>query len=193
LPPKEMGVATTSAWRKEEIALLGQDIRFINRQAGEWRRIGATVWQEIWFWLFNSFALAIIAATAAYRWWSDRLTADHLWARRLRAMSIAQNRLRAAAAARSEAHWEAFWGALDQTLGGYIADRLGLPITSLSPGEVQHRLSERRIAPALVAEICALLRQIETTRFTPQPLTSEQSLASELAVRQLLQRLGRVI
>ncbi|GAI04524.1 unnamed protein product, partial [marine sediment metagenome] len=59
--------------RKEEISLLGEDIRFISRENPEWYRANLSIFSEAWFWITNTFTLIIVFGAVGFRWWTEKM------------------------------------------------------------------------------------------------------------------------
>lgn len=191
--PDQRQVADRAGFHKEEISLLGSDIRFITRATPRWRRMDRMVFGNVWFWLLNLLSLSIIIGSIAYRRWLDKMAGDSLYARRRRALSRVQEHLQSAAKALEDDDNEAVVGCLSRALGGFIADRLGLAASGLGPREYKTALENHPVAPEITAETLRLLEELERLRFLPSGFNQEDARALYKEATGILQKLRRVI
>jgi len=178
---------------KEEISLLGQDIRFIVRENPVWRQAGSTVLGEFWFWLTNALSLLVLIGAASLRWWTDKLETNLAFARRRKAWPKVQSRLRTLQEmAAGEAGMD-FYTQLDQALIGYVADRLTLPLAGLGPKEIEPALRRRGIDTEVISKVVNLLVRLDEIRFLPGMVAAEKPAELLAAGRDLLTNLSKVI
>jgi len=88
--------AVPSNLTREEVRLIGSDIRFITVEAPEWLPVGVRFYHGAAFWLAACFPLLIISGAVGYRRHIDRLESDSGYRRRRSAGSLANKRLRMA-------------------------------------------------------------------------------------------------
>jgi hypothetical protein len=190
-PADEKSAAQGAGFRKEEISLLGSDIRFIVRDNSNWRRVGTSVLSSFWFWLINSLSLLLMVGSVVFRWWANKLATNSILARRWRAFNRAQGWIKAAQEQAGQS--AAVFSACDRALSGFIADRLGLPTSGIGPKEIQRALLEQQVDPELIERVNQVLNELEQRRFLPGAVTESESqnLISEISV--LIDRLIKVI
>jgi hypothetical protein len=183
--------AQGAGFRKEEISLLGSDIRFIVRDNPRWQHIGTSALGGVWFWLINSLSLLLILGSVTFRWWANKLETNSLFARRWRALNRAQSWI--AAAREQVGQSTAVFSSCDRALSGFIADRLGLPTSGIGPKEIQHALQEHQVDPGLVERVNRVLKDLEQRRFLPGEVkeNESQNLIGEIA--ELIELLIKVI
>lgn len=182
-----------SGLSKEEISLLGQDIRFIMRESPVWHKTGSTVLGEFWFWLTNVLSLLVLIGAASLRWWTDKLETNLAFARRRKAWPKVQSRLRSLQEMTTGEAGMDFYTQFNQALIGYIADRLTLPLAGLGPKEIEPALRKRGIDSELISKVINLLVRLDEIRFLPG-MAAEEKPAELLAVgRELLTNLSKVI
>jgi hypothetical protein len=178
---------------KEEISLLGQDIRFIMREKPTWRMSDRTVFGEPWFWLLNVFSLLVLCGSVILRWWTDKLETNLAFARRRKAWSKVQGRLKNLQEMLNGNVRMDFYSQLNQALTGYIADRLSLPLAGLGPKEIESALQKRNTNAELVTKVVALLIRLDEIRFLPGMEVAEKPDDLLTTVREILTNLSKVI
>jgi len=185
--------ASSAGFRKEEISLLGSDIRFINRDDPHWRPIGSSVFKRVWFWLFNLIALGLVAGSSGFHWWLEKMAGNSLFSRRRRALSRAQQLLKEIQTELGQEQTDAVCGKLDRSLRGFISDRLGLAPSGLGPREIQAALEKHRVDPDLREIVIAILSELEQLRFLPGSLGLEDFERLYERVNELLMKLIKVL
>ena len=190
-PADEKLAAQGAGFRKEEISLIGSDIRFIVRDNPNWQRIGTSVLNSYWFWLINSLSLLLIVFSVVFRWWADKLETNSFFARRWRAFTRAQGWIKAAQEQAGQS--AAVFGSCDRALCGFITDRLGLPNSGIGPKEIQRALQKQQVDPELIERVNQVLNALEQRRFLPVEVTESESqnLISEIST--LIDQLIKVI
>ena len=186
-------IASSAGFRKEEISLLGSDIRFISRDDPHWRPIGSSVFKRVWFWFFNLIALGLITGSSGFRWWMEKMAGNTLFSRRRRALSRAQQLLKEVQMDIDQEQTDTVCGKLDRSLSGFIADRLGLAPSGVGTREIQTALRTNRVVPELIETVATILNELEQFRFLPGSLNTEDYKRLSERVDELLQKLIKVV
>ncbi len=153
--------------RKEEVALLGKDIRFIRKSGVNWQRMDAGPFTSVWFWMINSVALVIIIAVLGIHFRNEKLVNNVALARKKRAWRVAQERLEQAGQALNNEEWEAFLSHSNRALIGFVGDRLNLPDSGASMQAVMEALDNQGIDAGPVKQVEAILNKVAQARFSP--------------------------
>jgi len=154
--------------RKEEVALLGQDIRFIRKSSVNWQRIGSGPFTSGWFWLINGIALVIMFTVWGIHFRNQKMANDVHLARRRSAWRRAQRRLKQAQQALENEQWEEFLGYTNRALAGFVADRLNLPDSGTSTQTVVEALKRQGMNTAQLEQIQTFLDEVGQARFAPE-------------------------
>jgi hypothetical protein len=77
---------------KEEVRLLGQDIRFIKTGGTIFRKIGLEFYGKLWFWIILVLPIVALGVGTLYRKHEDRLIGDVAYARGKRASRAVRKR-----------------------------------------------------------------------------------------------------
>lgn len=177
-PSERMFATPGVGMSKEEISLLGEDIRFISRESKLWHKRGSSIFFEVWFWLVNTLSIIIVVGSVGFRWWTDKLEANLAFARRRRAWSSAQNKLRLAESVQKSEEKKEFFTYLDNALVGYISDRLGLPTSGIGLQDIEKELKDKRVTDEIINNVSEVLNYLYRARFSPESLsdTTERSI-----------------
>lgn len=192
-PYDQSSIARSAGFRKEEISLLGTDIRFIMRESPKWQKIGFTVFNQFWFWMLNVMTLSIIGASLAFRWWMDKLENNSLFARRRRALSKAMASSKALESEMVAGKIETVCDRLDRMLTGFIADKIGLPASGIGHREISAALSDKKIDPTIIKSVETVLKELEQYRFWPGEPEEQKFRKLAATVNDLVTQLNKVL
>jgi hypothetical protein len=192
-PNEQFSIARSADFRKEEISLLGTDIRFIMRESSKWQKIGSTVFNQFWFWMLNVISLSIIGASLAFRWWMDKLENNSMFARRRRALSKTMASLKALESEMVAGKYETVCDRLDRILTGFIADKIGLPVSGVGAKEISTALSDKKIDPTIIKSVETVLKELEQYRFLPGDPEKQKIRKLVGRVNDLVTQLNKVL
>ncbi len=171
-------VAAPSGLSKEEVKLLGQDIRFIKTASPSFRRIGAGVSNSFVFWIIIIFPLLSLSGALVYRRHLDRLQADVAYARGRRASRFVRKRLSRARLLLSISTQKEFYAEIGKALMGYIGDRLNIAEAGMITENVQNMLRKRGVKEEIIENYFECLKTCDLKRFSP--VESDESEMREL-------------
>lgn len=178
---------------KEEVFLLGQDIRFIRRDASSWNKKGKSVLSAFWFWMINSISVFLVFGAIGFRWWTDKMETNIAFASKRRAWSKAQKGFALLDEKLKTGNRTDFFSMLNQTLVGYISDRLGLPQSGIGAVEIEEKLKMQSVDPEILARIHSIFAELEKLRFLPGAVDTEKFTLMLQEAKDLVSRLSKVI
>ena len=157
-----------SGLSKEDIKILGQDIRFI--------RLGqpALVSKGRFFMCsgdyFALLALLLIAAVMAYVLLERYLKnmRNDTFVRGKRANRMALQRLREAEKHMKRDDRRGFYDEMLRVMWGYMSDKLYIPVSLLSKENIREQLSRRDISPQLCERFLSLMTLCEQAQYSPE-------------------------
>jgi hypothetical protein len=164
---KDAFVAAPTGLSKEEVRLVGQDIRFIKTALPSFRRIGSTTSRNMIFWAVTAFPLLCVAGAVLYRRHLDRIHGDVAYARDRRAHASARKRLSSARALMKKSTSKAFYAEVGKALTGFLADKLNIAEAGIISEEVQNILSKRGIDRQIIDDYFDCLGVCDLKRFSP--------------------------
>lgn len=156
---------------KEDIRFIGKDIRFIHTGAIKLTQIGQTIWGSLWY--FAIFILSTIVFLVIYFFRRKKIKeqANIELLKNRKANKFARKRLKMAEAQMKSGQQEKFYEAVLKALWGYLSDKLGIPVSSLSRENVSVKLKERGTKPETIEIFVKLLDQCEYAQYAPSAIS----------------------
>jgi len=167
--PQQMSSSTTPtiAGEKTDLALLGQDIRFIHPGSGDLKPKGSTFLLSWQFWLL--YLIPVLAILSLWlvkrRQMQDRR--DVAGARRRKAAKMAKKRLGAAQQHLQAGKEKAFYDEVVRAMWGYLGNKFNLGQSEMSRERAAQLLRERGAEDPLIARLNALIDTCEMALFAP--------------------------
>lgn len=157
--------------RKEDVRLLGNDIRFIKLGRPALQRNAAPLVLSPLYWavLAAMVLLATVVFFAVRKRMRDSRNTVLVHARR--ANKVAVQRFRKAATYMKEQNRHAFYEEMLRALWGYISDRFNIPVADLTKESIREELS-RRGAVEQAREITEIISMCEEAQYSPLATTS---------------------
>ncbi len=160
-------VSMMSAGRREELQLLGKDIRYIRQGNPMLRKIGTTFYGTPFFYsIYGGSTLLFILLILVYRK-KARENANVALMRNKKASRVAIKRLKEAAGFMKQNNDEAFHESILKSFWGYLSDKLGIPVANLSRESALEGLQNRNVEEELVSQFVEIIEQCEFARFAP--------------------------
>ncbi|MBN1895984.1 protein BatD [bacterium] len=163
----DMFTAVPSGLSKQEVKLLGQDIRFIKLDSPSFSRIGDSPVRHALFWIVLLLPLSGIAAAYAYRRHVDRLSGDIGYAREKRASRLAKKGLASASALVREGRDRAFYAEVGNAMTRFLGDKLNIAEAGMISDEVKARLGKAGVDQAAIDAYFDCLGLCDLKRFSP--------------------------
>jgi len=164
-----------SSANKEDIKLLGEDIRFIHTDNlvfsnpndnfyGSWKFYGLLLLAPILFLLTFIFRNKIRAANS-----------DLALVKSRKANKLASKLLISAEKSLIQNDKKAFYENVSKALFGYIGNKLNIPISELNQNNIKEKLSTIHVSETTINELIETLDLCDMARFAPVPV-SEQNV-----------------
>lgn len=192
LPVSEVASDVYSGFSKDEISLLSEDIRFIDTEIGELRKIGDVFYKKVWFWLMIALAIFNVAASYGIRYYRVNYVFNEEYMRKKDAYLRSAERIRKASKAIEEGKPEDFATLLYQALAGFVSDRLLLENRIPGVDTVRENL-QGKVPDEIVSAVVDALDRINMVRFSPG--SAERKECAELAgeVKRILDKLVKEV
>lgn len=153
---------------KEDVRLIGQDIRFIEMRVPEFERLGETFYKSWFFYGALIMPLLVVGGAVAYRRHADKLSSNVAYARKRRANQMALKRLKAAKKRMHEGNARGFYGEVSKALMGFIGDKFNVAAAGLITDQVEAMLRSRGVQEEVSREFINCLKNCEFRRFAPE-------------------------
>jgi hypothetical protein len=172
---QNVSAALPSNLTREEIRLVGSDIRFIKVETPEWLPVGARFYHGFLFWSALGFPFLLIAGAMLLHRHTDRLQSDSAYRRRRSASAEVTKRLSEAESAKAAGELGRCYAEINVALYGYIADHLDVPVASLTPDSAVDALNAKSVETDIVEKFSQVLKTCEYARFAPASIQDEDT------------------
>ncbi len=152
---------------KEEIKLLGQDIRFIKSDPIKFKKHGKTFFGSMLFWGLSIVPIFLFLGFIFLYKRYEQNVSDVIRFKSKRATKIAKKRLATTKHLLSAKKREEFYEELSKALWGYVGDKLGIQLAELSRETVGISLKARNVSDESINKILTTLDHCEFARFAP--------------------------
>lgn len=165
-------VTMTQGVNKEDIKLLGQDIRYIHTGRPSAFVIGT-------YFLFSApFYAGIIVPLLAFglivfvRRKYIEMNKDIVAVKQRGATRMAKKRLKTAYKHITANNKEAFYEEIMKALNGYLGDKFTIPVADLSRETIATKLADKKVKPETLQSLMATIDNCEYARYAPAAVTS---------------------
>ena len=162
-------VAVNNFVQKENIQLLGTDIRYIytNDLPAAVRQAPRFAFGSLLFWLWYIVPTLLAAVLFVVFRKKIKENADITHVRYKKANKVAQRRLKTAEKLLQENKKEAFYEEIERAAWTYLSDRLSIPTAQLGKENIAQILANKGVAETLIKEVLHVLSEAEFARYAP--------------------------
>lgn len=177
-------VAVSSYTNKEEVKLLGQDIRYIKTGETDFRFQGNFLFGTLiyWMWYIGPFIILILIMILLRK--KAMENANTAKVRGKNANKVAVKRLKIAAKLLKEDKKEEFYDEVLKALWGYTSDKLNMSISNLSKENVSVEFEKQGVNRDVIDAFIKVLDDCEYARYAPgdsnKTMDNVYSLAIEI-------------
>ena len=158
------GLSTSN---KEDIVILGSDIRYIKTGKINLLPVGGYLFGSLTF-IFVLIAVPILFLGFLIIWRKELARRSNVaFMRNKKATEIARKRLKLADRYMKQGKDEDFWAETSNALWGYMSDKFNIPRASLSMESVNDALMAKGVKELLIASFIDVLHNCEYARFAP--------------------------
>ena len=158
---------STGYVNKEDLRMLGQDIRYIHLNDAKFQKKGEYFFGSMRYWLY--YIIPLVLFLAAIIVWRKKAAenANIAKVKTKKANKVASKRLKKAKALMSEQKDTEFYDELLGALWGYTSDKLSIPVSQLSKENISAELSGKNVDEKTVEDFNKLLADCEFARYAP--------------------------
>ncbi|HZL10852.1 MAG TPA: BatD family protein [Prolixibacteraceae bacterium] len=159
--------STVSSFSKENVNMIGKDIRFIKLNKSKLKAKGNSFYGTIEF--YSIFILSLIAFAVFYVLNRKKIeeNANITLVRNKRANKVALKRLKEASKFLKNNQAEQFYESVIKGLWGYLSDKLSIPVAELNRENASEKLLLNGVEPEVVSELTKIIDDCEFARFAP--------------------------
>jgi hypothetical protein len=159
--------ANITEYSKEDIQLLGDDIRYIKTSTALDKK-GEIVLYKFGFWMAVGLPLFLLSGLIIWKKRDEKLSGNLQLLRYLKAQKIAKSRLKKAKALMEINNQSEFYSEISQALFGYLEDKLHMPKSQFTLEQAAYELEKKDIDQSLINELKKCAEKCEYIRFAPQ-------------------------
>jgi hypothetical protein len=159
---------------REEVRLLGQDIRYIKPDREQLVDHSQLLYQRGSYWLLQFLPVVGVVVAYVYRKHQERLEGDVAYARRRRAHSEARKRLGETSRLMDGGDRAAFHAELHRSVAQFLADRLNLSAAGMTAEEACKILKDKNIDEEYIVQVRHIFQQCDMARFAPGQMNAQQ-------------------
>lgn len=163
----ETATSNTTGLSKEDVKLLGEDIRFIKSGNIMLAQRGKIFVGSPMFFTLSLTPLLAFVGFVFYTRRRQKVLGDVVTLRNRKARKMAQRRLTEAKKLLHAKKKEEFYAEISRALWGYIGDKLGIPPSDLSMETVRSSLAGRNVSDEAITKLTGTIEQCEFARFAP--------------------------
>jgi hypothetical protein len=159
--------AAGSGFSKEDVRLLGKDIRFIAKASLPFRNIGGAHYTYPLYLTIFFAPIAALLIAFVYRRHQEKLSTNIAYARSRKAGRLAQKQLAAAKKLLHKNDEKAFYAEVQRALMGFLGNKLNIAEAGLITDDVEQMLIEKKVNPEAIRAYMDCLHTCDFQRFAP--------------------------
>lgn len=164
---KEIAGENYTGNSKEDVRMLGQDIRYIKTSETALNKQGSLVLFTFGFWAAAGFPLILLGGLITWKIRTDKLAGNLQLLRYQKAEKMAKSRLKTAKNLMSSETQTKFYTEISLALFGYLEDKLHIPKSEISIDRAVSELENRQINSNLISDLKTNAEKCEYVRFAP--------------------------
>ncbi|TNE34660.1 protein BatD [bacterium] len=161
------GASSISGVSREELQLLGKDIRYIKTETSLDKKVSSGLFgsQTFFILLMLPFFLFLLLFILLSKRKKESENTELM--KNKRASKLAKKRLSSAGEALKQNNSNLFYEEITKSLWGYISDKLNIPVSELNKDVVRLKLAEINIDEAQINNFLKALEESEFARYSP--------------------------
>ena len=152
---------------KEEVKMLGQDIRYIKLKGAQLRSEREPFILSAAYWILLGGILVVFAMIYVALRRQIRESQNVALVRGKRANKVAVQRFRAARRYMEEQNRHAFYEEMLRALWGYMSDKFNIPVANLTKENVREELHKRGVSSEDSQRFTAIITQCDEAQYSP--------------------------
>lgn len=149
---------------KEDVELLGSDIRFIKTSTSI-KKSDSYLIDSFYYYLV--FIVGVVSLLLVFVFKKEQIKrgADLISAKHRKASKLANRRFKVARHALNQNHFDKFYEELSKALWGYLSDKLAIPVSSLSTESALEKLTIKGVETTLSQNYLNIISHCEYARY----------------------------
>ena len=152
---------------KEDVKVLGQDIRFIKLGDTDFQKKGDFFFGTLSYWLWYIIPFILFVVMMVFFRKQAAENANVAKVKTKKANKVAVKRLKLAGKLLAENKKNEFYDEVLKALWGYISDKLSIPVSQLSKDNIEAELTKHGVAEDITKTFIGALDECEFARYAP--------------------------
>jgi hypothetical protein len=165
-PSKNVNATANIGPGKQDVSLVGQDIRYIKTTTPEFKK-GETFFGSTGFVAMYSAPFLLFIGLVVAKKRNENLAADVIGTKRRRALKLAKKRLSLAEKHLAKGDKKNFYDEVSRATWGYLGDKLNIDMAGLSKENVEEKLSAKNAKAETIEKLKSLLNTCELALYSP--------------------------
>lgn len=163
-----------SSPNKEEIKILGNDIRYIHTNNIEWIDGNKSFYNSWKFYLLLLLAPVLFILTFIFRNKIRASQRDVVGMKSKKASKIASKLLSSAKESLANQNKNEFYENVSKALFGYISDKLNIPVSELNQNNIREKLATLNVSDIATNELMETIELCDMARFAPIAVSDQE-------------------
>lgn len=173
------GAGIVSGLSREDLKILGRDIRFIKISSPNLQMKGRLfMWSPLYLSLMGLLVVLFFVGLIVLRRYVKNMQNDR-FVRGKRANKIALKRFRAAEASMKQGDKHGFYDEMLKALWGYMSDKLDIPMANLTKERIREELFEKSVPEVQTKEYIRIISDCEEAQYSPTSSAQMNELYKE--------------
>ena len=164
---------------KEEVKMLGQDIRFIKLGSAGLRPVRSVFVGSSTYWIVLALLLLLFVSASIYLRKRIKERQNVTLIRGKRANRVALQRFRKAAKFMEMDHQHGFYEEMLRALWGYMSDKLNIPVANLTKENVREELRKRNISAETIQQFIDIIVACDEAQYSPMASSQMNEVYAE--------------
>lgn len=156
-----------SGIHKEEVELIGKDIRFIKINNNELVRYPQRFFKTTYFWFWLILPFILLSILLWYKRKRLQEAQDMLHFRTKKATKLSKKRLAVASKLMKQNNNDKFYEEINKALWGYVSDKLLIANSDLTKDNVRTILNSKNVSESSINKFLSTLDEAEFARYAP--------------------------
>ncbi len=180
---KDDNSSVVSSYSKEDLKMIGKDIRFIKQNKSKLKPKGSSFYGTFEFYAIYLLCLVAFAIVFTINLKRIKESTNIALVRNKQANKVALKRLKEAALFLKNNKAEQFYEAVIKALWGYLSDKLSIPVAELNREKASASLLDKGIDQETVTELMRIIDDCEFARYAPAAFTGTMNEVYDGAAR----------
>lgn len=161
------GTTIITGITKDELKILGDDIRFIKTGGPNLHKTGSFFVTSPWYIAIILIMLLVFVLSVVYFRKRIKASRDITGQRNKKASKVALSRLKEAKKSMNEGNKTMFYQNMLKAMWGYMGDKLNIPNSKLTKDAIENKMAEKGVSEEIIKEYKEIISDCEFAQYAP--------------------------